>query len=185
MKTKLTDVMDEFGVTDCIIAGLGRLVDEEKALDILEMLDKWRVVINRRSTTRHGQCDYNKKQIEIHITALKEGNEAARDQTIVHEIAHAIVPLIYGHGVRGHGREWKRVMQMFGASPDRCGGNDEMKAFKMDRAKIIYGCTSCDVELPAQRKKKHPPETYIHKKCGGHLYLKHDRVTGYRAPQPA
>lgn len=180
---KLTDFMDEIGITNQIIAGLGKLVNEDKALDILETMDDWRVVTNHRSTTRHGQCRYRTKELELHAMLHKPGNEAARDRVTIHEIAHVVAPLVYGQFIKGHGREWKHIMRCFGASPDRCcSSNDEMNQFKLKKAKIIYACSRCEREFPAQRKKKYGLEHYIHKRCGGHLYLKENRVTGYRAP---
>ncbi len=178
---KLTDFMDDTGVTNAIYAGLMKLVDEDKALDILEIMDGWRVVINYRSTTRHGQCSYTKKQIELHNHLMKPGSEEGRKQTTIHEIAHMVTRQVYGPMVKSHGKEWKHVMKCFGARPDRCTSHEGMKDFRMQKAKIIYGCTRCDAEMPAMRKKKHPPENYTHNRCGGKLYVKENRVTGYRA----
>jgi len=178
---RLTDFADEIGITNRIITGLAKLVSEDKALDILETMDEWRVVINYRTTTRHGQCRYRTKEVELHCHLMKPGSEEGRIQTTIHEIAHVVVPLIYGKYVKGHGREWKHVMKAFGAEPKRCSSHESMNEFKMNKAKLVYACKNCETEFPAQRRKKHPPETYIHRNCGGRLYLKQNRVTGYKA----
>ena len=183
MRNRLIGFMHDTGIYDRVIAGLGKLVDEDKIQCIIIIMDEWRITVNNKSTTRHGCCKYNKKEIELHFLLLKEGNEADRDQTFVHEIAHVIAPLIYGNHIRGHGREWKNVMRCFGARPDRTSSHESMNEFKMQKARIIYACNKCEQEFPAQRRKKYPPEQYTHKGCGGTMYLKHNRVTGYRSTQ--
>ena len=90
MQMQLTKYMDKTDLTPRIMAGLMKLTDEDRALDILETLDNWTIRSNSRAKTRSGQCSYKKKQIELHIALLGEGREEDRNQTAVHEIAHAV-----------------------------------------------------------------------------------------------
>lgn len=68
-----------------------------------------------RAKRRYGCCHYSTKTITV-SKALSEINslEQTKD-TILHEIAHALV----GTGV-GHGREWKYKAFSIGAKPERC-----------------------------------------------------------------
>jgi len=173
MQMQLTKYIIETGLTDRINIGLLKLVDEDKALDIWEVFDEWNIVSNSRTTSRSGQCSYMKKQVEIHAVLLKQGQEDARRQTSIHEISHIVADLIYdSRKISGHGREWKSVMRAFGVPANRCSNHDAMKEHRLSKAKWIYGCEKCDTLFPKMRKKKYDPSRYIHKSCGGRLYLK-------------
>lgn len=175
---KLTKYMKDAGVADCVDRGLDRLdiLSETQKAKILRDLETWKFVINRRATTRHGQTRYLDREVELHVHLLGEGNEDARNQTLLHEIAHIVADLIWDRGcIRAHGKEWKRVMHAFGANPERTSSHASMMEFQLKKANYIYACERCGHDFPAQRKKKYAPSNYVHKRCGGRLYLKENR----------
>lgn len=45
-------------------------------------------------------------------------------QTVPHETAHVVVFHLHGPHPRPHGHEWRAVMRLFGAKPERCHGFD-------------------------------------------------------------
>ena len=67
---------------------------------------------------RCGQCHYSKKQISLSEHYVKLNEVASVTNTILHEIAHALV----GHGY-GHGPTWKRKAKEIGCTASRCAAN--------------------------------------------------------------
>lgn len=67
---------------------------------------------------RFGACDYNRKVMSLSrpLTELRTPDNVRN--TVLHEIAHAIV----GPGM-GHGRVWKLMAVAIGAKPERCGSS--------------------------------------------------------------
>lgn len=61
-----------------------------------------------------GSCKFGTKTITVSLPLANLYGEEHLEDTILHEIAHAIA------GVRaGHGEQWKRVCREIGANPDR------------------------------------------------------------------
>lgn len=75
-----------------------------------------------------GQAVYDrygkvKHTVRINPVLLNENPEYIILQTVPHEMAHVVVNTFYedrGIRVKGHGREWQRVMRFFGLEPHRC-----------------------------------------------------------------
>lgn len=68
-----------------------------------------------RAKTYCGMCFYSQRRIVLSVHfASRNAEEVVRD-TVLHEIAHAIV----GPG-HGHDRHWKLTAIMLGAKPRRC-----------------------------------------------------------------
>lgn len=186
----LESYLDECGFTSRVINTLDHFAKTRKldAGELFETFSKYRMVRND-VTTRTGQIDYRKKQIELHTELLRPGREEHRDDTLLHETAHLIIALVYPESmlchsrIKSHGREWKAVMRHLGCRPDRVGNHDFMKEHRAKKAKLMYACQRCEHEFPAMRRKKHAPEKYHHKHCGGSLYLKSDH--GRRYPNPS
>ena len=187
---KLTDILDKYNLSGTVLAGLERLSDEEKALDIWETLEeKWRFKVNHKVTSRTGSCRPPSSglgrrrarpfgEIEVHGLKMEEGREESRNDTILHEVAHAVNPMLFG-SCDHHGPNWKRIMRAFGIKPERCNTDKEVTAdlhdMRINKAKLLYACQRCEHVFPAMRKKKYPAERYSHPKpCGGKLYLKWD-----------
>ena len=74
----------------------------------------WQLVFDL-ATARGGSCRYSEKQITLSVTyCLKASKEEIVD-TILHEIAHAIVGPKHGHDAT-----WKAVARRIGCTAERC-----------------------------------------------------------------
>jgi predicted SprT family Zn-dependent metalloprotease len=89
----------------------------KQARDLLDRhgLGDWVVAFNRRRRSL-GYCWYDMRRIELSIYLVERNGEAEILDTLLHEIAHAL--LGPGHG---HGPAWKRKCLEIGARPFRCG----------------------------------------------------------------
>lgn len=65
--------------------------------------------------SRGGICKYNEKQLSLSITYCLRASKAEIIDTILHEIAHAIV----GHR-HGHDAVWKAAAARIGCTAERC-----------------------------------------------------------------
>ncbi len=81
-------------------------------------LDSWKFKFDN-AKGRCGQCRYRQREISIsrYYVGLNDADNI-RD-TLLHEIAHALV----GSG-HGHNRTWKMMARKVGARPIRCAGSE-------------------------------------------------------------
>jgi predicted SprT family Zn-dependent metalloprotease len=77
-------------------------------------LDGWHFKWDR-ATKRLGCCNYTKKRITLSAHQTKNRQEVEVKDTILHEIAHALLP-----PRTGHGKLWKAKCVEIGAKPQRC-----------------------------------------------------------------
>jgi predicted SprT family Zn-dependent metalloprotease len=77
-------------------------------------LHDWTVVFDH-ARRRAGQCRYQRKEISLSRHFVIRNTWPDIVDTILHEIAHALV----GPG-HGHDRVWKRMAVQIGARPQRC-----------------------------------------------------------------
>jgi len=91
-----------------------------------------------------GLCVYHRRTIELSIHFVERDNpaEEIRD-TILHEIAHALV----GPG-HGHDKVWKRKCIEIGARPQRCGHAD------MPKGRWSARCGGCGRSFHRHRQRK-------------------------------
>ena len=68
----------------------------------------------RKPFSRSGQCRQLKKRIEIQPTFVELNDAETVNQTLLHEIAHALTPK------HGHNKFWKRKAIEIGHSGERC-----------------------------------------------------------------
>jgi predicted SprT family Zn-dependent metalloprotease len=114
------------------------------ALELMALhgLDGWQFDFNKRKRGL-GLCCYDSRIIELSIYLVDHnGVEEIRD-TILHEIAHALV----GPG-HGHDEVWKQKCLEIGAKPERC-GQAEMPG---GRLQALCGC--CGQLFSRHRKPK-------------------------------
>lgn len=105
-------------------------------------LHHWRFGFNRRKRSL-GLCVYSRRTIELSLPFVERNPiEAVRD-TVLHEIAHALVGPKHGHD-----STWKRKCLEIGAIPKRC-GDAEMPAGLWNAR-----CGHCGVEFHRYRKPK-------------------------------
>jgi predicted SprT family Zn-dependent metalloprotease len=102
----------------------------------------WRFALDN-AKNRAGCCHFDPCDLRITMSRdyiegwLREGDEgyAHIENTILHEIAHAIAGLAAGHGPR-----WKRVAQSIGCTADRCGERAPTQA----KGRYEAVCYNCD-----------------------------------------
>lgn len=105
-------------------------------------LDSWTPVLDE-STSRAGACNYTRKQICMSRLYVRKVNEAALDDTILHEIAHALVGPQHGHDA-----VWKAKARSIGCSAERC----HTERFSPPRW-LVSCTTGCFTDRPAQRRR--------------------------------
>ena len=104
----------------------------------------WRFRINSNKR-RLGVCRYRQRTIEISEHIFSLGKEKV-ENTILHEIAHAMLPA----GV-GHGPEWKRLARSIG-----CDGKTRSEVSMDVPHDWIGTCTECGRTVSKMhRKPKH------------------------------
>lgn len=94
---------------------------------------------------RFGCCNYLKKQISLSEELTRLNEEYHVRDTILHEIAHALVP----KGVH-HGKEWKDVCVRIGANPSATYSNQVIRP----KYKYQAVCKNCGHTYMARRKLK-------------------------------
>jgi predicted SprT family Zn-dependent metalloprotease len=93
---------------------------------------------------RFGCCSFTNSEIRLsrHLTVLNGHDEV--QNTILHEIAHAIA----GPGV-GHGPAWKRIARQIGARPERC---FDSTTTEMPKGNYALVCLNCGMRSDRFRK---------------------------------
>lgn len=94
----------------------------------------WRFKFDN-SKRRFGVCNYSKKIIGLsrHLVELNDFFEV--NDTILHEIAHALTP-----NDKGHGPEWQRKCIEIGARPNRCYKSSEIATPELRYQAVCDGC---------------------------------------------
>jgi len=105
-------------------------------------LHLWSFAFNWRKRSM-GLCVYQDRRIELSVHFVKRHNNAEILDTILHEIAHALV----GHG-HGHDAVWKRKCAEIGAKPVRCGQAD------MPEGRWQAVCKTCAQQFHRHRRPK-------------------------------
>lgn len=77
--------------------------------------DVWRLKWGDGKTVI-GYCDYARKTITLSTHLVRYGTDDEYVDTLLHEIAHALV----GPDVQRHGPTWKATAKRIGCSGDRC-----------------------------------------------------------------
>lgn len=105
-----------------------------------------------------GVCRFHEKRIELSRHFVEANSREAVEDTILHEIAHALA------GPKaGHGPKWKAVCQQIGAKPERLDHTSTMPA-----GRWVATCSNCGLK---HRRHRRPlrERTYICSKCGPKL----------------
>lgn len=66
-----------------------------------------------------GRCHYNSQKITLSKWYVELNRQDDVEDTILHEIAHALSYIRYGRKGKGHGHLWKKVCRQIGATPQR------------------------------------------------------------------
>jgi predicted SprT family Zn-dependent metalloprotease len=110
------------------------------ALDLMRKYEVWDMGYRFRwsNTSRIlGQCNYVKKHIKLSRRYVAYNDERLVEDTIRHEIAHALCGPGYGHGPY-----WKKMAAAVGANPRACKGVSDGVVSAPEKYNIV--CTSCN-----------------------------------------
>jgi predicted SprT family Zn-dependent metalloprotease len=135
------------GSTERLASTNGRLQFREVrklALDLLAQhgLRDWSFAFNWRKRSM-GLCVFKNRRIELSVYFVERNNYEEILDTILHEIAHALVGPSHGHdGV------WKRKCLEIGARPVRCG--DAV----MPQGRWHAACKRCGKQFHRHRRPK-------------------------------
>jgi len=117
------------------------------------------------SKRRFGCCKYRKRKIGLSkplSTLNLDKIDSKINDTILHEIAHAISVHVYGElDGRGHGDHWVSIAKQIGCKGERCYDRSLVNTVKH---KYTLVCNSCNYEVNRHRK---PSREYSCSKCGG------------------
>lgn len=117
----------------------------------------WKFKIDTRTHCRRGCCKYLSRTISVSEYYLASHDDMIRD-TILHEIAHALV----GPG-HGHDGVWKAKCKEIGARPERCKDGEELEGLvKVERreGKWIADCTCGRTHFIHRSRNGLPPKGY-------------------------
>jgi SprT protein len=108
--------------------------------------------------------------IRYNLPLLKRYGEAFINTTVPHEVSHLIARLRYGPRIKPHGVEWKRIMNLFHASPERCHNFNTEQAGGRKLRYFDYRCDCRNHRLSAIRHNRIMQGTvYLCKHCGSQL----------------
>jgi len=93
-----------------------------------------------------GVCSSREKWISLSKPLVKLNDKARVTNTILHEIAHALVGC-----VNGHNYIWKRKAIEIGCDGERCFNSIDVN---VPRGKYVYECPNCKKETHQFRKTK-------------------------------
>ena len=145
------------------------ILEEAKELALLHMEDKgiykagFRFKFENCKATL-GRCHYTTKMIALSKWYVQENEEGEIEDTILHEIAHALAWI--NDRFTGHGKIWKDWARRIGANPKRCGKRGLNKP--SNHFKYSDSC-GCGKTFQRHRVSKH--RTYHCPKCKKSLFL--------------
>jgi predicted SprT family Zn-dependent metalloprotease len=127
------------------------------ALDVMARfgLAEWRFEFTRGIRTL-GVCRYQRHIIGLSIHLVRANQPEQLSDTLLHEIAHALVGV--GHG---HDAVWRQKCREIGARPERC-CNVELE---LPQGRWMARCGGCGGEFRRHRRPKRMTGWFC-RKCG-------------------
>ena len=122
-----------------------------------------------------GRCFYEQKKIALSEWYVELNEEKDVEDTILHEIAHALSFIRYGTKGKGHGRLWKKVCKEIGATPERV--HKGILEYPDNHYKYVDTC-GCDITY--KRHRLSARRTYRCPKCSQNLFVKKKNIVIYR-----
>lgn len=116
----------------------------------------WRFYFDR-AVRRAGCCHYRLKAISLSIHFTQRNTLDEVQDTILHEIAHAIAGFSHGHDYY-----WKQICRKIGANPNRC---YDSKIVDMPTGKYQATCPTCSKVFHRHRRPKLERKTFC-RNCG-------------------
>lgn len=98
-------------------------------------------------------------------------------RTVPHETAHAVAFRLFGPGVRPHGHEWRTIMRLFDAEPERCHSYDVEGLQTRRLRRHRYQCACRSHQLTSIRHNRILlGQVYVCRHCGEPLKRSGDAV---------
>ena len=170
-KSAVGDYLEACGLVDQVLEGVDKIPVSERIKEAaLTALCTWKMGLIEKSTHMAGQCCYTDKKIRLHTELLKDGREKDRNDTLLHEVGHLLVSLlwtdrpIFQRKPAAHGKEWKYVTSSIGGIPERCHSYSYFTELSKAKAKHKYTCMDCGYEHFSQRALKNMDRRY-HSGC--------------------
>ena len=115
----------------------------DTAADLMRQhgLDDWTVRLDH-ARRRAGQCDYTRRVISLSRHYVRHADAAHIHDTILHEIAHALVGPNHGHDA-----VWRRKAREIGCSATRC------HTLTFSAAPWVMRCPNGCFEVARHRRK--------------------------------
>ena len=108
--------------------------------------DNWTFKFDRASR-RFGLCRHKTKTIQLSSKLVELNSKYHVSQTILHEIAHALVGLKHGHD-----KVWKQKAISIGDTGDRCYSYDVIQPDIKHKKLYIIKCNNCGYNYRKHRK---------------------------------
>ncbi len=131
-----------------------------------------------KAKRRAGLCDYEVRVISISGPQLNSLSYAGSLDTILHEVAHALLP----H--HGHDQDWKDLFLALGGNGKRLTQAEEILVPL--KPSVVGTCPACGIEIPRYRRPS--LGIYIHKKCESEkrpvVWRKNGQILDVSPPPP-
>ena len=122
-----------------------------------------------------GRCHYNLKKITLSKWYVQLNEEDDVEDTILHEIAHALSFIRYGSKGAGHGILWKRICLEIGATPQRV--HKGILEYPSNHFKYVDTCC-CGITY--KRHRLSAKRGYRCPKCRQNLFVKKKDIIAFR-----
>lgn len=131
-------------------------------------------------STKSGKARAFTNEVAFNLVLAGE-NLATFDNTVIHEIAHLVVPRAFPRAKQHHGREFKYVMEVMGGNPSRCHNYDvsTIRA-KYTRKQFIYSCACKEHVISSIRHNRAQANktTYSCRLCANSIKFKFELTAG-------
>ena len=132
----------------------------DKLLDEHGLIEKgWRFSFDR-AKRRAGSCKFSKKEITIAKAYAEHQEEMEIKNTILHEIAHALVGSQHGHS-----QIWRKKAKEIGCDASRC------HHIVFSKPKYVLTCYNRCFEVSRYRVNQSFMQSKICSKCNSNLLL--------------
>jgi predicted SprT family Zn-dependent metalloprotease len=95
---------------------------------------------------RFGVCKFDRKVISLSIHLVRLNSREECEDTVLHEIAHALAGRHAGHGPK-----WKAACRLVGARPERCYSSDTVTS---PAGRFRAECPSCGQSISFHRRPR-------------------------------
>ena len=135
--------------------------------------------IDRRTSKRAGVCNYGKCFIGVSHWLIRDNPLQEVENTIKHEIAHAIAITQFGreHG-RGHGYVWKTIARAIGDDGERCYSSATVKNTTKSKWTLKTDCCGSEIKRHklSEKMKRGVTRGTVYATCCKHLPRDERRV---------